>query len=33
VINKTDGVLRFTNNTYTGEMCIVDAELVGANCL
>jgi len=32
VINQTDGVLRFTNNTYTGEMCIVDAELVGANC-
>jgi hypothetical protein len=33
IINKTDGTLRFTNNTYTGEMCIVDAELVGANCL
>lgn len=32
VINQTDGTLRFTNNTYTGEMCIVDAELVGANC-
>jgi hypothetical protein len=32
VINKTDKVLRFTNNTYDGEMCIVDAELVGANC-
>lgn len=32
VINGTDGVLRFTNNTYTGEMCIVDAELVGTNC-
>jgi hypothetical protein len=32
VINQTDGTLRFTNNTYTGEMCIMDAELVGANC-
>jgi hypothetical protein len=32
VINKTSGTLRFTNNTYTGEMCIMDAELVGANC-
>jgi len=32
VINKTDGVLHFTNDTYTGEMCIMDAELVGTNC-
>ena len=32
VINQTDGTLRFTNNTFTGEMCIVDAELVGASC-
>jgi hypothetical protein len=32
VVNQTDGTLRFTNNTYTGEMCIMDAELVGANC-
>jgi hypothetical protein len=32
VVNKTDGVLRFTNETFTGEMCIMDAELVGANC-
>jgi hypothetical protein len=32
VLNKTDGTLRFTNNTYTGEMCILDGELVGANC-
>lgn len=32
VVNKTDGTLRFTNNTYTGEMCIMDAELVGTNC-
>jgi hypothetical protein len=32
VINKTDGTLLFTNNTYSGEMCILDAELVGGNC-
>jgi hypothetical protein len=32
IINKTDKVLRFTNNTFTGEMCIMDAELVNANC-
>jgi hypothetical protein len=32
VVNKTDEILRFTNETYTGEMCIMDAELVGANC-
>jgi hypothetical protein len=32
IVNKTDQVLRFSNNTYTGEMCIMDAELVGANC-
>jgi hypothetical protein len=32
VINQTDGVLRFTNETYAGEMCIMDGELVGANC-
>ena len=32
VVNETQGVLRFTNNTFTGEMCIVDAELVGTNC-
>jgi hypothetical protein len=32
IINKTNQVLRFTNNTFTGEMCIMDAELVGANC-
>ena len=32
IVNKTDQVLRFTNNTYTGEMCIMDAELVNANC-
>jgi len=32
VVNKTNGVLNFTNNTFTGEMCILDAETVGANC-
>jgi hypothetical protein len=32
VINKTNGTLNFTNNTYTGEMCILDAEMVGASC-
>lgn len=32
VINNTDGVLRFTNNTFTGEMCIMDGEMVGTNC-
>lgn len=32
VINKTAGILNFTNNTYTGEMCILDAETVGGGC-
>jgi hypothetical protein len=32
VVNERDNVLRFSNNTYTGEMCIMDAELVGTNC-
>ncbi len=32
IVNKSDQVLRFTNETFTGEMCIMDAELVGANC-
>jgi hypothetical protein len=32
IVNKTNGVLRFSNNTFTGEMCIMDAELIGANC-
>jgi hypothetical protein len=32
VENLQDTPLRFTNNTYTGEMCIMDAELVGATC-
>jgi hypothetical protein len=33
VVNKTDGYLRFTNENFTGEMCILDAELVGVGCL
>lgn len=33
VINQHDTTLRFTNNTYTGEMCIMDGEFVGTNCL
>lgn len=32
VVNQTDGTLRFTNNTFTGEMCIIDAEAVGSSC-
>ena len=32
IVNKTMGTLNFTNNTYTGEMCILDAETVGAGC-
>jgi hypothetical protein len=32
VINKTQGTLLFSNNTYSGEMCILDAETVGASC-
>jgi hypothetical protein len=32
VVNQQDSVLRFTNQTYLGEMCIVDAEAVGSNC-
>lgn len=32
VVNEQDVTLRFTNNTYTGEMCIMDAELVGTTC-
>jgi hypothetical protein len=32
VINQTAKVLRFTKNTFSGELCIMDAELVGANC-
>jgi hypothetical protein len=33
VVNNSGGVLAFTNNTYTGEMCIMDAELAGVNCV
>jgi hypothetical protein len=32
VINKQAVTLNFTNNTYTGEMCILDAETVGTTC-
>jgi hypothetical protein len=32
VVNQQDTTLRFSNNTYTGEMCIMDAEMVGTNC-
>ena len=32
IVNKTNGTLNFTNNTYTGEMCILDAETVGSGC-
>jgi len=32
VTNKNNATLRFTNNTFTGEMCIIDAEAVGATC-
>jgi len=33
VVNQTQGTLFFTNNTYTGEMCIMDGEMIGTNCL
>jgi hypothetical protein len=33
VDNKNNSTLRFTEQTYLGEMCIVDAEAVGASCL
>ena len=32
VVNKNDTALRFTNQTFLGEMCIVDAEAVGSTC-
>jgi hypothetical protein len=32
VTNNHDTDLRFTEQTFLGEMCIVDAEAVGANC-
>jgi hypothetical protein len=33
VDNKQNSTLRFTNQTYLGEMCIVDAEAVGSTCM
>lgn len=33
IVNTQASTLRFSNETYTGEMCIIDAEIVGANCL
>lgn len=32
VINNNDTALQFTNQTYLGEMCIIDGELVGTTC-
>jgi hypothetical protein len=32
VINTGTSFLSFTNNTYDGEMCILDAEMIGTNC-
>lgn len=32
VINQQTTTLTFTNQTYLGEMCIVDAEAVGTDC-
>jgi hypothetical protein len=32
VVNQQNTVLRFTNQTYLGEMCIVDAEAVNSTC-
>jgi hypothetical protein len=32
VINTSAGTLLFTNNTFSGEMCILDAEMVGSSC-
>lgn len=32
VVNQRDVTLRFTNETYDGEMCILDGELVGTTC-
>jgi hypothetical protein len=32
IINKQNTTLTFTNQTYLGEMCIVDAEAVGTDC-
>jgi hypothetical protein len=33
VINHQTTTLHFTNQTYLGEMCIVDAEAVGTGCM
>jgi|ERR1041385_298277 hypothetical protein len=33
VNNQNNTTLRFTEQTYLGEMCIVDAEAVGSTCL
>ena len=33
VVNQRSGTLRFTNETYDGEMCIIDGELVGTDCV
>lgn len=32
IINKQNTTLTFSNQTYLGEMCIVDAEAVGTDC-
>lgn len=32
VVNTSSATLNFTNNLYTGEMCILNAETVGASC-
>jgi len=32
VVNQQATTLYFTNETYLGEMCIVDAEAVGSTC-
>lgn len=32
VVNKNSTALRFTEQTYLGEMCIVDAEAIGTDC-
>ena len=33
VNNTQNSTLTFTNQTYLGEMCIVDAEAVGSTCV
>jgi hypothetical protein len=32
VVNRQNTVLRFTDQAYLGEMCVIDAEAVGASC-